>query len=170
MEPQRGDLVLVHTPGSLICWLIRKITGSHWNHVAWALGPDLLIESQGGEGVHLSPSSRYKLDDTFLTKIVRIKDGLVSEPQLTEALLEAQGSAGKKYDWWLIIQLAWLYLWGTRKREDAHDWDNAWICSELVAKPLWKHAKFRFRDDVPVDNITPGDIAASENIEAVRGV
>ena len=113
---QRGDLVLVHTPKSLICWLIRKITGSHWNHVAWALGPDLLIESQGGEGVHTSSSSRYDLSNTYLTKVVRIKEGLVSQEQLDKALIEAQNCTGKRYDWWLILQLAWLYLMNMRKK------------------------------------------------------
>jgi len=128
----------------------------------------LLIESQGGEGVHLSPPECYDLDDPDLTKVVRIKNGLIPENDLTNALLVAQRAVGRRYDWWLILQLLWLYLFGERKRKEAGDWDNEWICSELLAKPLWEKAAFKFLDDVPVDNIVPGDIEKSPYVEEVR--
>lgn len=164
---KRGDIILVHTPNDLVCWLIRHITDSHWNHVAWALDWDLLIESQGGKGVHLAPVTEYDIRNPKLTKIKRIKPGLVTEPALAEALLLAQRAEGRPYDWKLILQLFWVYLFHSRKKKEAGDWDNAWICSELIAKPLWIAAGFRIRDSFPVDNIVPGDFDKSPYLEEI---
>ena len=165
---ERGDVLMVHTPNDLVCWLIRKITGSYWNHVAWALDFDLLIEAQGGEGVHLSPVSRYKIGDPKRTKVLRFKPDTIKEDKLTAALLMAQRAEGKKYDWWLILQLFWVYLFHERKRKEAGDWNNAWICSELIAKPLYECADLRVRAGIPVDNIVPGDFEKSPLFEEVQ--
>jgi hypothetical protein len=167
MKLKRGDILLVHSSG-LIPWLIRKITQSHWNHVAWAIDSDLIVEAQGGQGVTVKdPSGVYDLTNTELIKIVRIKEGLIPEEKLTTALLRAQLANGRKYDWWLIAQLGWLYLTGKRKYQIADDWDTAWICSELIAEPLWEASFFKFREDIPVSNIVPDDIATSPYVDEV---
>jgi len=160
----RGDIVLVHTPRSFICWLIRKVTDSHWNHVAWYIGDDRLVEAQGGEGVHYSPVSRYDLDDDLSTQAVRILPGIIHPVSMDAAIRIACQADGKRYDWKLILSLMWLYLTGSRKRKEARDWNCGWICSELIAMPLWKVCRFKFRNSVPPENTVPADIAESGKV------
>ncbi len=167
MELKRGDILLVHTPDSFICWLIRAVTGSYWNHVAWALGPDLVLEAQAGAGVRLVNSLHYKLDDRKFVKVVRIKKGIISDKQLTAALITAQKYRGSGYDWWLILQLGWLYLRGKIRTKPADDWHSAWICSELIAKPLWDCAGFRFNNGIPPENTVPRHIDESPFVEEI---
>ena len=163
---RRGDIILTHS-NTIIGWLIQKVTRSYWNHSAWALGPDILIEALGGKGVIIVNSSKYNLLDQNKTRIIRIKPGEVSEEKLTKALVLAQSKQGSNYDWWLILQLAYLYLFESGKNNGLDDWDSSWICSELIAKPLWLEAGFRFSETVPVENIVPEDIFVSEKVETV---
>jgi hypothetical protein len=169
----RGDIILTHTPlksaMDVIPWLIRKITNSHWNHVAWALGPALAVEAQGGVGVRtISTAKLMSLGEDYYC-IMRIKPGYLTARRLEKALERAHESQGKIYDWWLIFQLFWLYLTGSRKCKEAGDWDNAWICSELIARPLWEAAEFVFTPRVPVGNIVPADIRKSECLQYIAG-
>lgn len=168
MEIKRGDLILVHTSNSIVCWLIRKITQSHWNHVAWYVGDDFVIEAKGGIGISVVPLDDFDLSDEFHFNVVRIKSEFISEDKLDNSVIRAMKCRGRSYDWWLIVQLLFLYVFGLRKKDVADDWDKSWICSELVATPLFECADFWFRDDIPVQNIVPGDISRSGKVFRVK--
>lgn len=169
---KRGDIILTHSPvksfKDIALWFIRKITGSYWSHAAWALGPDLAIEAQAG-GVRIVPVSVYTNEKPNHFCILRIHPDFINQKQTEHSLLKAQTYKGKKYDWWLILQLFWLYLTGSRKIKEAGDWDNSWICSELIARPLFEEGEFRFTDKVPVGNIVPSDIRKSDKVFLVMG-
>ena len=168
MQIKRGDFILVHTPRSIICWLIRKITRSHWNHVAWVTTPITILEAQGDGGVQQSNIEKYDLDDPNLTKVLRINDGILTPRQIDRAIARASLSEGRPYDYGLILRLLWLYITGSRKTKAIGDWDNEWICSELIAKPLWNATRFRIRDDVPVNNIVPEDFVKSPYLYEIK--
>jgi hypothetical protein len=163
IDIQRGDILLVHSRFSLAGWLIRKITKSYWNHVAWAVSRDTVIESLSS-GVRLSPASKYRCDDPSRVKVLRIYPDHITAEHLDMALTLAATHLGDRYDYPKILRLLVLMAMGVRRTVELGDWPHRFICSELVAGPLDKVAKFRFVDDVPVENIVPKDIDRSRKL------
>ena len=80
------------------------------------------------------------------------------------SLAVATTHIGDKYDFPKILQLLWLMIIGMRRELDLKDIDSRFICSELVAEPLYRIAKFQFVDDVPYENIIPKDIDRSRKL------
>lgn len=155
--PQRGDILLYSGTG-LISMAIRFTTGSPWSHCAWVLDGERILESDwelfGSHGVIISPISRY---DKSKVRFVRPK---IDPKRIEWALGFAMRQIGKRYDLKLLGGLLWSYLRGrvTGTRALTSGRNRAWICSELVATPLWRASGFRFRDDIPVVDIVPGDV------------
>ena len=75
------------------------------------------------------------------------------------ALTIAESRIGQDYDLSLILSLAIALIKGHRCHGDIRDTDMAWICSELVAKPLMDVANFVFIDaGLDMSMTTPADI------------
>lgn len=76
---KQGDILLIHSRFDPIAWLIRIITKSQWNHVAWALHNLVLIEitSTGTKTVFLS-----KYINPFFYKLKLIRFKYLSEEQI----------------------------------------------------------------------------------------
>ena len=163
---ERGDILLIHSRFNLVGWLIRKITKSYWNHVAWAVSHDIVIESISS-GVQLSPITKYKYEDPKYVRVLRFYPDHITREQIDMSLALATTHLGDKYDFPKVLQLLWLMLIGMRRELDLKDIDSRFICSELVAEPLFKVAKFQFVDDVPYENIIPKDIDRSRKLFAL---
>ena len=166
IDIERGDILLVHSRFNLVGWLIRKITKSYWNHVAWAVSHDIVIESISS-GVQLSPVTKYKYEDPKYVRVLRFYPDHITREQIDMSLAVATTHIGDKYDFPKILQLLWLMIIGMRRELDLKDIDSRFICSELVAEPLYRIAKFQFVDDVPYENIIPKDIDRSRKLFSI---
>lgn len=140
--------------------MVKRVTRSPWSHVAWVVSPTEVLESEwalfGEKGVHVNELEKYPKD-----RICFVRPNLPEE-QIEAALEIARSKVGQRYDWSLFFFLfrKWVRSfmpWGktVKVRNEKH----GWICSELVAGPLYQACGFRFVDDVPVAEIDPGDIA-----------
>jgi hypothetical protein len=117
--------------------------------------------------VVLTPLEKFDFADQRKCKAVRIKVEELPPQQLRSALLVAMGYVGRPYDWLTIFRLAWYWMLHLRHGEAIPNDRHALICSEVIAMPLWKEARFRFRDDIPPENTAPKDIAVSDRVEPV---
>ena len=162
---QRGDILCCHDPYSPLADLISLVEGCHWSHVALALSPDRAIQALG-RGVTPTPMRKFTWKSGRV-KVVRIKPELIMPGGLEVATAFAEHQKGKGYDYLLIPELLWLYVSGQRGTEVLPERRNKYICSELVAQPLWNFAHFRFNDVIPPENTTPADIAESNKVEVV---
>ena len=111
---KRGDIILFRGKG-ITSWLIRKVTGYQWSHVAWILSARTILESDAKEGgVTINPIQTY-VKPSYIqsgrTKIVRpthIDPGL-----LDKAIEESLKKVGQRYDYSSISHLAWDRDWET---------------------------------------------------------
>lgn len=147
--------MLRHSAG-VVPHIIRALTHSYWDHAGWVASTQEVLESGWRKGVAKAPLSKFALGDTRKCRVVRLED--VEYKDVLSAVELAETHIGKPYDFKLIFHLLLVYLGNYWKEVKAHDWECGFVCSELIAKPLWEAARFKFRDDVPVGNITPGDI------------
>jgi uncharacterized protein YycO len=161
-----GDILLCRRTGNLISRLISAIEHCPFSHVAWVVDADFAVEALG-RGVSLTPLKDFDWGKHKHVRVVRIKPGLVTPGQMGGAVWAARSQVGKRYDWLLILKLAWAWAFKRRHAEPQEGSRRAWICSELIAEPLWANAKFRFRDDVVAENTAPKDIAISKKVDQV---
>lgn len=165
MGIRRGDLILRHGSG-IISRVIQRLSHSYWDHVGWVTGEDTVLESHWKTGVkEVKLSDKYKLGDTRNCKVIRITN--LEQQKVLDSLDVAMTHAGSPYDFRLVLHLLLVYLGSYWKDVQAKDWDCGFVCSELIAKPLWLTANFKFRDDVPVGNMLPGDLDFSTSTEEV---
>lgn len=152
---RRGDIVLYSGRGLLSC-AIRRVTQSLWSHSAWVWDEMHLLESDwefwGKRGVQIEHA------DVYPTKRTMILRANVPDEKIEEALRIARSKLTQRYDFALFFSIGWMLVAGSGELRDAR---YGWICAELIAQPLWEAAEFRFRDDVPVDQIVPEDMAQS---------
>jgi uncharacterized protein YycO len=144
--------------------MIRRVTKSEWTHAAWVISETEVLESDWN-GVHVNEIEPYKKDRTvFLLPIV-------SGTDLEKALEIARSKLGQRYDWSLFLSFlgCWIgsFLMPWRKFK-VRNRKRGWICSELVATPLFQACGFRFTDDIPVEEVDPGDIAEAMITGRVR--
>jgi len=67
------------------------------------LGPSLIVESQAKTGVAVNSIDKYDLTNNKYTKVVRIKDGLITKEEMDEAMMMARSRKGDTYDFYLIF-------------------------------------------------------------------
>jgi hypothetical protein len=70
---RQGDLLLIRHQYDPLGWLIRKVTKSEWNHIAWAMNSHWLIESKG-TGIVMSSIRKFQNKRLYKIKLIRIKD------------------------------------------------------------------------------------------------
>ena len=69
---RRGDIILVNYRLDPIAWYIKKITNSQFNHVAFVIDNERMVEGKG-KGIVISPIKIYKNKLFFKMKVVRPK-------------------------------------------------------------------------------------------------
>lgn len=95
---RKGNILLVHFKWCPVGFLIRFLTKSYWNHVAWFLDDKTLIESIRGN-IRVIPISNYANKVFYNTKIVKISK--IDPITVFVALLEAQArKTYKKSSYW----------------------------------------------------------------------
>jgi len=124
--PNPGGYVCVKTRG-VYAWLIRKLTGSEFNHVAVIGFDDNLFEAEPG-GARKRPLSEYDGYEMIFSPDVLTPKQQVQVVAKAEALLDTP------YGWTDIARLGLRcmgiqWAWLTR----AADVERAMICSQLVA-------------------------------------
>jgi hypothetical protein len=139
--------------------MIRRITGSKWSHAAWVFDKDLLIESDwefwGAKGIQFERMDRYP---THRCVFLRPK---VEDAVLDQCVDFAQAKLQERYDWSLFFGIfrAWVssmvFFWRKPKLRNQR---HGWICSELIAIPLWKFGAFKFVDEASPEENVPNDI------------
>lgn len=157
MSRRRGDIVLICGSG-FVSHMVKVITKSEWSHAGWVISDEHGLESDweifGPKGVQT-----FKLADYEKIKHVYIRVKNVDSEKLEGALGLAFGKMGQRYDWSKFMGLFWSYLTGWFRKEPVRNQGHGWICSELVATPLYQAAGYLFTDEsVDYRNVTPGDI------------
>lgn len=159
MQPKRGQ-IFAWKGDSYFAKLIRRFTDSEWTHVGWFLDEKTVLESDWSwtpsrRGVRYTPASEYlQYPDR-----IKIFDVPLPDDKIEEALKQAESMIGQPYDVTLIFSLAWALWWGVKCSEDMRDDQRAFICSELIARPLFDVAGFRFLPECyDIEATTPSDI------------
>ena len=190
---RNGDIILFHTKGfSLISWGIRLLTESFWNHAGCYVvdvnKKGYVIEALG-RGVSKTPIEKYVSNKNYTLKVVRlIPEAFKNDKEYFDALVTAtnriEGEVGKKYDWWAIAWLGFIYLGkGSYKKSRKHipignplQSRNKFFCSELVCSAfqglssiienLFAGEKYPEAD---CSTITPKDCNKSKWVETIWG-
>jgi hypothetical protein len=123
--PMMGDLVFTRS-ATLTSWLIRKITGSKFSHVAVYFGKGLILESDWN-GVIMSRLTKYADHE-----ILSLDHTSISRPGFINSIFE---HIGDSYDYPFLIAglLHFTFGIGTKwiKKLDVAD---RWRCDEMVAR------------------------------------
>lgn len=147
---RKGDLLLVGGSDPL-AMLIRRVTGSPWNHVAVAVSADALVEATSA-GVVLTPLAAYRgrADVT-----VRVADTGLSAAGRAVVVAAAMRHIGARYGWWEAAAVAASLLSGGRLTP-TRDMADTFTCSELAALALQTAGVILPKTPAA---ITPGDLA-----------
>ncbi|RLC83499.1 MAG: hypothetical protein DRJ03_17010 [Chloroflexi bacterium] len=165
--------ILLYKGTGIISRLISLVTQSDITHAGWMFDEDTVLEADW-DGVKLSPLSKYDLK-----RVVFVSAN--APPECVRKAFEiALSKLGRAYDYKLffLLGIAFLFDRFIRKPFSAifgifktsvraqriADWPSAYICSELVAKPLFEACGFRFKDNIDPQNITPKDIWESKKV------
>lgn len=157
---KEGDILLVSNRFDPIGFLIKKATKSKWNHVAWALSKDKLLEVKSIKGIVTTPAKHYKNKFLYRTKLLRIKK--ISEYRLKKAIyyaiMESLTDENKGYFKFLLnlISIA---------RKEKHDLPKR-TCSNFVAEAL-AYVGWQFTDIKKAEYIIPEDINSSKGVRNV---
>jgi len=143
IEP--GDVIAVHRRwrgwlpefGSYLSYAIsakiQRDTGSPINHVALALTPKLGVEAQM-DGIQTVQLAKYFDDQKYGVAILRYT-GAAFDERMAVARWAAE-QEGEAYDLRLIVKIKLTLLMsgicGMELMIKLPDYDNVWICSELV--------------------------------------
>ena len=176
--PVRGDVLLYRGKG-LVSRMVKRVTGSPYSHAAWVLSEHAVLESEWtlfGErgGVHVNELHKY---DLRRCDFFRLQG--VSREELEIVLQEALQHLNDRYDWSLFFALFkewvkenacfWRWFQNPNKRKlRLRNQRHGWICSELIATPLYRKLEWTFSDRTPYEATTPGDIAESQILGRVR--
>ena len=163
MRPKRGQIFL-WSGNNPIAWGIQRFTRSRWSHCGWFISEDKILDSDYGFskktwGVQIRDAGPY-LKYLGRPKRLRIATLPLSPEETEKALQKALSHVGRTgYDYKLIFHLALHILRGRRCSDDVRDWKDAFVCSEIIAKPCFEAAGFRFIDGCyDIDATTPHDI------------
>jgi len=149
-----GYILLIKYKYCPIGWLIRKITHSNWNHVAWILNDKLVLEIRNG-GIKITPIKRYnnKFFETKIIKLLKIKDEDIKYILLDEIIKKKI----KSYKLPIFFTMLGVLLKIKNLR---------YTCSSYIASLLSKYGFYFIKDKNPL-YITPEDINTSKNVKDV---
>ena len=147
---KKGDLLLVKFRFDPIGWIIRKATNCNYNHIAWILNKDYIIETRG-RGIRINPIQRYNNKFLYKTKVLKLKG--ITQFKLKKALSYALINVSKGNYFKLLITYFMIFCKYQGKQP-------RYSCSGLIAECLSK-VNFYFNKRKKPQNITPADIEKS---------
>lgn len=164
---KKGDILLVRHKLDPVAWLIRKVTKSHWNHVAWAIDTHFLIEARGC-AIDVCSIKKY-LNWKYDVKLIRLKK--VTKDQFKEAIKYVSQFKGRRSYFGYIKTILKMLCF----KNEALIYTIT--CSGLIAKGLdMEGYNFILPHSKKPDLITPEDIAqassrnVTEELKKVVGV
>ena len=147
-----GQLGLVRTVG-LTSWLIRTITGSHWNHTICRVSEHNVVSAET-TGVTILPTTHFP--NAVWT------DFPLTPREQAKLIAFSLAQVGKPYGslTFIWIGISRLTRWATpRWLEKRISDQHTWICSQLCDAAYQAAGIHMFTDDRPAGSVTPGDIA-----------
>ncbi len=150
---RRGDIILVDYRWCPFSWYIKKLTNSQWNHVAFAIDNERVVESKGN-GIIISSIKQYQNKLFFRIKIIR---PILEDKKLNLAVDYAIMQKGIKTDYFKF-----LYTIFSLKHDIFTKLPHK-TCSGMVAEVLHL-VGFQFRNDKFPLEITPEDINSSRKV------
>ena len=97
---RKGDILLINYFFDPIGWLIKWVTHSKWNHIAFALNEFVVIEGTG-RGVKTTHLSKYLDKRWFTIKLIRFKD--LSKPKINKLAVDLVSQRTKTPYWKFFI-------------------------------------------------------------------
>ena len=188
---KKGDILLVHTKGNLISWLIRKFTRSYWNHVGLFVSKDnqwpkwviealaegivgrpfelkyiKVVRGDRGRVLKIKPSKKFHI------AIVRVKNLSYEQRKQIGNRAYQWALEERRYDFLLLLIGMILHLITFRLfRPGWLNIKSRFICSELIATDFYKIAGITFGKYTASGFVTPSDIAkearTNERLEIV---
>lgn len=146
-----GNIILVKYKLDPVALIIRIVTSSQWNHVAWAISNKFVIESTG-KGIIISPLSKYRSKWLYRTKILTLKE--ISPKDLKVAL--SQATTRKQQEKWAYVRLIYTMISILLGFEG-----NRSTCSNFISKCL-DSVNWHFIEHKNPLLITPEDINKSK--------
>lgn len=144
-----GDIIFVEGTG-IVSWLIKKVTGGKWSHVAMFVNDDYLVETEWNTRGRL-----ININDTdYLTKnheIIHIELTKEQQDLLNVAIYPFLGA---KYDYLLIFK---LFIKHVLKIGFKRNTPQEVVCSELVAHILLILGVFGY-NEFGVTNYSPNEL------------
>jgi hypothetical protein len=103
---RKGDILLVDYRYDPIGWLIKWVTKSKYNHVAWALNEFVVIEATG-RGIKTTALSKYLNCPLYSIKLIRFKDLCKTKiKKISKRLVKQQC----KTPYWRFL-LSYILVW-----------------------------------------------------------
>jgi len=155
---KKGDIILIkYKKLDLLGWVIRKITHSNYNHVAWAISDTHYLEVVG-IGILIRPLKRLENKFLFEIKIRRIKN--INSRKLNRAVDYAifQNSRALRITLWITFILLAIGYKGKRPRL---------TCSGLIATCLAK-VHWYFNQKKKPEDIIPKDIEKCTKLKVLK--
>ena len=131
MKLIQGDVLFVEgSKWNPISWMIKKISGGKYSHVAIAIADDLILETEYTIKARVIDVNKTKYLSKRKHSVVHIE---LNEEQKRDLGILILQYIGKKYDFGLIIKMFLKYvlhipIWNKD--------DDEYVCSELVAELL----------------------------------
>lgn len=154
---KKGDLLLVKYKIDPIGWLIRLYTKSEYNHIAFILNKNFIIESCR-HGIIKSSIKKYSNKFLYKTKIIRVKN--ISEKEIKKISLLLLNNLRKSNYFKQIFTFILLFF----KYEGILPRPT---CSGVIAKAFYKCARIKFKNK-KLNLITPGDIEKSKKVYEIN--
>lgn len=147
----KGDLLLVKFKFDILGYIIRKVIKCEYNHVAWLINKNYLLEV-ARQGIIIREVSKYNNKFLYTTKILKLKN--ITPLKLTKAINYAIDKEGRKNPFKLWLTYIMILLKYQEK-------PFRYSCSGLIAECLSKIG-FYFDKRKKPQNITPIDIIKSK--------
>ena len=155
---RKGDLLLIHHKNDVVSWIIRKATGSYWNHVAICIDSNHVLEVRGHR-IQVSPIRKYVYNNkVYECKVVRCKR--LNPNGVKKAISYMIDMQEEGYLKWAIACI--MTFLNLKKELPRH------TCSGLIAE-AFETVGFYFKKSVKSSRITPSDIAKSRGVKYITG-
>ncbi len=150
---RRGYIILVNYCQDPISWYIKKISHSKWNHVAFVIDKERVVEKRA-KGIVINNIKRYDNKFFYNIKVVRPK---LNYKKLSKAVDYAVMQEGTKSNYfkfvYALFSLKFRYFITPPQK----------TCSGFIAEVLHL-VGFHFKSDKKPLQITPEDISSSRRV------
>lgn len=155
-----ADIILVHGD-SYISKIIQIVNKSHWNHAIMYVGDGKFMESDWNGVVEGDLEKLATRDIRILRhKHIPINDAAYIAEMTTKF-------EGQDYDFYGLIELGLIWMFGKRGTARDVGSKNKFICSELCALP-YQTMGYNIIDGIDYDEISPSDFDISKYFKRIE--